>query len=211
MKNLEQTLLNAKKFMEHDAMNKNREGIRINRNIQTESINIPTQLNQSTNMSVPTSRTPNMNPKSNMSKESIMNSKLPDAIKKAMIETPIPDVSPTPTLSESFIDQVSKKMNSEEYSIENMRSTSNSNLRETTQRKVNVPTSNNYDDPIPPLFQEPQVDTNSLKETIKECIRELMNEENLLIESKNINENLQIRVGNKIFSGNIKSIKSVKK
>jgi len=38
-----------------------------------------------------------------------------------------------------------------------------------------------------------------------------MNEENLLIESKNINENLQIRVGNKIFSGNIKSIKSVKK
>ena len=75
MKNLEQTLLNAKKFMEHDAMNKNREGIRTNRNIQTESINIPTQLNQSTNMSVPTSRTPNMNPKSNMSKESIMNSK----------------------------------------------------------------------------------------------------------------------------------------
>ena len=211
MKNLEQSLLNAKKFMEHDAMNKNREGIRTNRNIQTESINIPTQLNQSTNMSVPTSRTPNMNPKSNMSKESIMNSKLPDVIKKAMIETPIPDVSPTPTLSESFIDQVSKKMNSEEYSIENMRSTSNSNLRETTQRKVNVPTSNNYDDPIPPLFQEPQVDTNSLKETIKECIRELMNEENLLIESKNINENLQIRVGNKIFSGNIKSIKSVKK
>ena len=30
------------------------------------------------------------------------------------------------------------------------------------------------------------------------------------MESKNIKENLQIRVGNKIFVGNIKSIKSVK-
>ena len=157
---------------------------------------------------IPTPSTPNMNPKANMSEESIRNSKLPDAIKQAMIDNPIPDVSPTPNLSESFMDKVSQKMNSEQYSVQNMRTTANSNVG-----KINIPTRNvvkESKDPIPSPFETPSVDSDLLKDTIKECIKEIMVEENILMESKNIKENLQIRVGNKIFTGNIKSIKSIK-
>ena len=206
MKNLEQSLLNAKKFMEHTAMNKKGGQPRMTENIQTESVNMPPQMSQN----IPTPRTPNMNPKANMSEESIRNSRLPDAIKQAMIDTPIPDVSPTSNLSESFMDKVSQKMNSEQYSVDNMRNTANSNVG-----KVNIPTTNIVKeskniDSIPSPFEEPTIDNHTLKETIKECIKEIMVEENILMESKNIKENLQIRVGNKIFTGNIKSIKSVK-
>ena len=206
MKNLEQSLLNAKKFMEHEAMNN--KGSMPRRNIQTESVQTVPEMN------IPQQRmggNPNMNPKANMSKESIMNSRLPDAIKKAMIDTPIPDINPIPNLSESFIDKVSQKMNSDEYSVNGMRNTANSNVSRAsriTQPVINEQKSN---DPIPSPFINESINTDSLKDTIKECIREIMKEENLIMESKNIKENLQIRVGNKIFTGNIKSIKSVKK
>tara|TARA_B100002019_G_C21207640_1_gene567599 strand:+ start:708 stop:1313 length:606 start_codon:yes stop_codon:yes gene_type:complete len=201
MKNLEQSLLNARKFMDHSAMNK-RSG---NRNISTPPTQ-PTVNNlqeaQLPNVGVPTSTQPNMNPKANMSKESIMNSRLPDAIKKAMIETPIPDVNPTPQLSESFVDKVSKKMNSQEYSVQNMRNTANSNVN------ASIPTQQSTD-PIPPIGSN-DLDKNTLKSTIKECIREILKEEKVLMESTNIKENLQLRVGNKLFTGNIKSVKTIK-
>lgn len=218
MKNLENSLLTARKFMEHDAMNKKSNGAPTQRNIQTESIPTQPQINQPQIPNVSSHSTPNMNPKANMNEEAIRNSRLPDAIKQAMIDTPIPDVSPTPNLSESFMDKVSKKMNSQEYSIEQMRNTANSNVNNNVNsrtNKVDIPTThireNKKNDPIPSPFETQSLDTNVLKETIKECIKEIMKEENLLMESKSIKENLQIRVGNKIFVGNIKSIKSIKK
>ena len=148
MKNLEQSLLNAKKFMEHEAMNKKSTGNTVPRDIQTESVKVPTPSNTNNGMSIPSPKTPNMNPKANMTEESIRNSRLPDAIKQAMIDTPIPDVSPTPNLSESFMEKVSQKMNSKEYSVQNMRNTANSNVN-----KVSIPTTpiveNKSKDPIP--------------------------------------------------------------
>jgi len=210
MKNLEQSLLNAKKFMEHDAMNKNNGGLPRTPNIRTESVNMQQQVNTVNNTSIPGPSTPNMNPKANMTEESIRNSRLPDAIKQAMINTPIPDISPTPNLSESFMEKVSQKMNSEEYSVQNMRNKANSNVNVNLKEKTRI-VENKSNDPIPSPFESQSLDTNTLKDTIKECIKEIMVEENLLMESKNIKENLQIRVGNKIFVGNIKSIKSVKR
>ncbi len=201
MKNLEQSLLNARKFMDHSAMNKRGD----KRNISTPPTQ-PTVNNlqeaQLPNVGVPTSRQPNMNPKANMNEESIMKSRLPDAIKRAMIETPIPDINPTPQLSESFVDEVSKKMNSQEYSVENMRNTANSN--------VNVPVPPTPSpDPIPAIGST-DLDKNTLKATIKECIKEILKEEKVLMESTNIKENLQLRVGNKLFTGNIKNVKTIK-
>lgn len=213
MKNLENSLLTARKFMEHDAMNKKTNGVGNLPNLQTESVPTQPNINQPhmpTMPTMPSNSAPNMNPKSNMSEETIRNSRLPDAIKQAMIDSPIPDVSPTANLSESFMDKVSQKMNSQEYSVGGMRNSANSNVN-----KVSIPTTNiienKSNDPIPSPFDSASLDTNTLKETIKECIKEIMKEENLLIESKNIKENLQIRVGNKVFTGNIKSIKSIKK
>lgn len=214
MKNLEQSLLNAKKFMEHQAMNTRKTNSpRVPR---TESVTpVPnTQMLSEQPMqmpSIPNTSTPNMNPKSNMSRESIMNSKLPDAIKKAMIDTPIPDVNATPNLSESFMEKVSQKMNSEEYSVQNMRNTANSNVN-----RVEIPTMTNTPKPtqkdsIPSPFQSEGIDKNSLKETIKDCIKEILKEENILLESQNVKDTLQLRVGNKIFTGTIKNVKTIKK
>jgi hypothetical protein len=148
---------------------------------------------------------PNMSPKSNMTKESIMSSHLPDAIKKMMIDNPIPDPIPTPNLSEEFINNVSKKMNSKEYSVDNMRNNSNSNVISENNVKVKSK------DPIPELPNLNTTPTNNLKDTIKECLLEILKEESILLEHKNIKENLQLRVGNKLFSGTIKNVKTIKK
>jgi hypothetical protein len=155
-----------------------------------------------------------MTPKSQMSKAAIMGSKLPDAIKKAMIDNPIPDPIPANTLSPQFINEVSKKMNSKEYSIDEMRATSNSNVLGNTTSTPIEASPPQYTDPIPPLsYAQPAAtpDSSSLKEMIKECLTEILNEENLLVEQKTLKEHLQLRVGNKIFTGTIKSVKTLKK
>ena len=49
--------------------------------------------------------------KPKLTEEGILNSKLPDEIKKIMIENPIPDIGfNNSVLSENFVDQVSEKM-----------------------------------------------------------------------------------------------------
>ena len=67
--------------------------------------------------------------------------------------------------------------------------------------------------PIPAINENfsSSLDYSSLKKVIKECVKEVISENDLLIEKTNIKENLQLRVGNKIFIGNIKSVKTVKK
>jgi len=207
MKDLEQSLLNAKKFMDHSAMNTS--GDKRKMSIpQTTTNNL--QEAQLPNIGTSTPRQPNMNPKANMSKEAIMKSGLPDAIKKAMIQNPIPDPVPAPNLSESFMDKVSEKMNSPEYSVSNMRNKANSNVSNNTNELPLFTTpSEKSSDPIPTLGGS-DLDKNYLKETIKECIKEIIKEEKVLLESKNIKENLQLRVGNKVFTGSIKSIKTIK-
>jgi len=204
MRNLEESLLKARQFMEHEAMNTGGGFSAQPRNMTTQQ----RQLTEGAIPSVQTTKQPNMNPKANMSKQAIMNSRLPDAIKQAMIDTPIPDVNPTPQLSESFIDKVSKKMNSEQYSIQGMRNASNSNVKKTNTRQIETKKSV---DPIPPPFQMESVNPNSLKDVIKECLKEILEEEELLVESKNMKETLQLRVGNKVFTGTIKNVKTIKK
>jgi len=104
-------------------------------------------------------------------------------------------------------------MNSENFSVDNMRATSNSSLKST--ESFSSPTLNEspQDSPIPPITENFSTGLNydSLKKVIKECVKEVITENDLLVEKSNIKENLQLRVGNKIFIGNIKSVKTVKK
>ena len=216
MDKLQQSLLDAKRFMNHNALN-SPSGTKQSMSsapIETPTMEMPPNININES-SIPTTPQMSMTPKSNMTKEAILSSKLPDAIKKAMLENPIPDPTPTGTLSPDFINEVSKKMNSPQYSINEMRATSNSNIQTST-----IPTPNKMGreikkqqniDPIPSLSPLNDIPSSDLKSTIKECLKEIMVEENLLVEQKNLKETLQLRVGNKIFSGTIKSVRTIKK
>ena len=151
----------------------------------------------------------NMNPKAGHTKERIMESKLPDVIKKAMINNPIPTIdynNATNKLSPEFIDEVSKKMKSNDYSVDGMRSTANST--------IDIPPPSTSSPRIPNI--KPKSQTSDIKSIIKETIKESLEEivedkvRNILDET-NMNENLSLRVGNKIFFGKINKVKSVKK
>lgn len=181
---------------------------------------LPPNAPNSPNAHIPKERPMNMNPKSGHSREKIMESKLPDAIKNAMINNPIPTMdfnNATNKLSPEFIEEVSKKMKSQDYSVDGMRNTANS--------AVNIPQSSTIDIPPPsasskPTNVAPQNRTtiptsdfaNVIKETIKESLDEIVEKKvRNILEETNINENLSLRVGNKIFFGKINKVKSVKK
>ena len=207
---LEDKLLMAKKFMEHDAMGSNSGGNSRRVNIpqmrepsvpqQTSSnfqnVNIPpSMVSESTNISSPPPQ---------VTKEKILNSNLPDDIKKVMMENPIKQAQTQQGFSNDFINEVSKKMNDPKYSVNTMRSNSNVNVK-TVQSNVNQ-----TPDPIPSLVNE-SINKSDLKSLIKECLLEVLNEEELLVEKKDIKQNLQFRVGTKLFNGKITSIKDLRK
>jgi len=208
---LEDKLLMAKKFMEHDAMGVNSGGNsrRVNIPKMTEpvtpqqttssnfqNVNIPqTMVAESTNVSSPPPQ---------VTKEKILNSNLPDDIKKVMMENPIKQIQPQQGFSNDFINEVSKKMNDPKYSVNTMRSNSNVNVKPTETNNTSI------SDPIPSLVNE-SINKSDLKSLIKECLLEVLNEEELLVEKKDIKQNLQFRVGTKLFNGKITSIKDLRK
>jgi hypothetical protein len=121
----------------------------------------------------------------------INNSKLPDAIKKAMIENPIPTISLTDTLDMNFIKGAKRLM--EQEGVSSKKSTPQ-------PTKVNVPTSN--------------IDMNSLSVLIENTIRKVLDEKlNQILtaqQTTTINENLVLKVGDSIFKGKITGVNKTK-
>ena len=178
---------------------------------------IPQQPNMSPVQESAPTQNINMNPKASLTKDRIMESKLPDAIKKAMINSPIPTMdynNATNKLSPEFIEEVSKKMKSNDYSVDGMRATSNSTI-DIPPPSTTIPISNTVPN-TSVTNTRPTVAASDMKTIIKETIKESLEEivENKvrnILEETNINENLSLRVGNKIFFGKINKVKSVKK
>ena len=147
-------------------------------------------------------------PKASINVDKINNSNLPDAIKRAMIENPIPDVSQfgAPQLNEDFINKVSEKMQKDEFSIKGMRSTSNSSVKSET-RPVGPPP------PQGVQTEEISLDLqSSLKKLINTSVRKVVKEElnKILGASTSLNENLQLKVGKKLFYGKINKVRTLK-
>jgi len=118
-------------------------------------------------------------------KERILNSKLPDEIKKLMIEHPIQQPqTPTTTLSDELVERASRLMGTKKQeSISN------------TQSKQNTTLPNK----------------NELKAMMREVFEELLEENGLLIENTSkINETIQFKVGKTIFEGKITKAKKIK-
>lgn len=124
----------------------------------------------------------------NMPLESkINNSRLPDEIKKLMLEHPINQPNPmspaNTVLSDNIIEAATRLMG---------------NNKETKPEvKKNIVKEN--------------LDVSSLIPLIKEAVREILKENNLIVESENkTNELFTFRVGSHVFEGKINKIKKIK-
>ena len=120
------------------------------------------------------------------SKDRILNSKLPDEIKRLMIENPIVATNPlspsNSVLSDELVEKASRLMG--------------------TKKSQSSPTQ----------ISEQKTPINSdLKKMMKEVVEEVLKENGLILESNtDTNETMVIKVGKHIFEGKISRIKKTK-
>jgi hypothetical protein len=126
---------------------------------------------------------------SQVNQAKIMESKLPEAIKRAMIENHIPQISLNDSLDFDFVKNTKKLMEAEGVSTKSKSSPSN-----------NKSTSN--------------IDMNEIAILIENTVRKVMDEKlNQLLTAQqtlSINENLVLKVGDSIFKGKITGVNKSK-
>jgi len=147
---------------------------------------IPASYNIPEEYSAPVTKT--VAPKKETTKERVLSSKLPDNIKKLMLEHPIqvPQQSTT-TLSDDLVEKASRLMKQE-----SLKETYNPT---TTTKQQPLPRQNNNDD---------------LKSIIRETMEEILKENGLLVESvSKTNDVFSFRVGKHIFEGKVTKIKKI--
>ncbi len=156
--------------------------------VQVENYQAPAaKYNLPEELMVESQPKPRINSGEPPSRDRILNSKLPDEIKRLMIEHPIAQpVQKGPSLSNELVDKAARLMNSD---------ASGKQLKESVNR----------------VQSSPSVDKNELKNLIKETMSEILEENGLLVESvNNTGELFSFRVGKHIFEGKVHKIKKVK-
>jgi len=160
--------------------------------------NIPSEMMESVPQ-MPISSLPKSNPGVGFNKPSvdaIKKSKLPDEIKRLMIEHPIQqpnNMGGGSVLSNELVEKAARLMNNDVANNVNPLQSK----KITQENKSQNVTSN--------------LDKNLLKDLIKETIEEVLGENGLLIESTSkTNDMFQFRVGSHIFEGKVTRIKKVK-
>ena len=127
----------------------------------------------------------------------ILNSKLPEEIKRLMLEYPIQQPSSmngSSILSDDLVEKASRLMNVD---------ASGKNTKNTQTKKVVEETVNRRQ-------SSSQPNTSDLKKMLREVVTEVLSENGLLTESeKNSNEVFKFRVGQHIFEGKLTKIKKI--
>lgn len=193
---LQQSLVNAKKVMERvegGGTTHQNSSRKINMPSSTDGLVTESMSTVDMNQQIPTPNPANVNihPKANLTEDKIKNSKLPNAIKEAMINTPIPDIpfnGGGAALSEQFLSGVKDEMKKQGVDV----SPPNSVLQHT------IPTNNT---------KSKKITSKDLKSIIKESVKEILHE-TLGIKTDN-DENFQFRVGDRLFYGKITSSKKI--
>ena len=181
---LMQKLVNAKKVMNkvdggnYERGHVNEEMLRSNSEDLMNSQDLP-QQSSTKQMGIP-------------SVDKIQNSKLPDAIKRAMIESPIPQmnqISLNDTLDMDFVKGAKRLMEQEGVST-----------RPSAQPKQTIVNNN--------------IDMNAIAVLIENTVRKVMDEKlNQILTASttsSINENLVLKVGDSIFKGKITGVNKAK-
>jgi hypothetical protein len=133
-------------------------------------------------------------PQNGNSKDRILSSKLPDEIKRLMIEHPISQpnsVSGGSVLSDELVEKAARLMNNDIANNVNPHQPKKQSIQE---------------------YSKPQETSSSIdRNTLKEVIKEVLSENGLLVESTSkSNDMFQFRVGSHIFEGKVTKIKKVR-
>lgn len=131
----------------------------------------------------------NTRPAGTPSADKIQNSKLPDAIKKAMMENPIPQISLSESLDMDFVKGAKRLM--EQEGVQTKKSQ--------PQQRQSVSSN---------------IDMNAIAILIENTVRKVMDEKlNQILTASttsSINENLVLKVGDSIFKGKITGVNKAK-
>jgi len=124
--------------------------------------------------------------------QKIQESKLPDAIKRAMIENPIPQISLSDSLDLNFVEKTKKLMESQGV--------------QTKTNKTQSTQANNSDliKQLSPLIE------NVVRKTVTEILDSKLNQILTAQQTLSINENLVLKVGDSIFKGKITGVNKSK-
>jgi len=156
----------------------------VSNNFNAGSVNSVIQEN--TNLTRPT-----------VTEEKVKNSNLPDAIKKLMIDHPIPDVSFGNQIPDSLIEGAAekmKKLSGVQPTTQSFTNNVKQNTSQTTTKKITQSSLKNL-----------------VRETVKDSLKELIDEtiSQRLTEGTNINESIQIVVGSTVFKGTIQETRKI--
>jgi hypothetical protein len=193
---LSQKLVNAKKVMSKVDNGDFSKG-NINENIIKSS---PEEVAQ--NMTAPS--TPNTQTKkpAPYDLKKVQESKLPDAIKRAMIDNPIPQIGLDNSLDMDFVEKTRALMEQDGQFVP-----------ERNEPTAPSSPSTNYSSPQPSGDLETRLTPiieNVIRKTLEEIVDKKLNQILLAQESKSINEGLAIKVGDSIFTGKLTKVKSMK-
>lgn len=147
--------------------------------------NIPQELLE--NAQIPTPQSNPAKPLGVPTVEAIKNSKLPDEIKKLMIEHPIsqPSMATNPTLSDELVEKATRLMKTNEVYTAN-----------SSSKKQNV------------VENTSSIDYNKIQKMIENAVNKALKENGMIAEStEKTNEVFSFRVGKHIFEGKLTKIK----
>jgi hypothetical protein len=127
--------------------------------------------------------------------DKIRRSKLPDAIKTAMIETPIPipELSLTESLDMNLVNKARKLMEED-----------NGSNKSGTAPKQSYKVNENLNTSVPGNLE--MIIENVIRRVLDEKLSQILNAQG----GTNLNENLAIKVGDSIFTGKITKVKNTK-
>lgn len=204
---LMQRLAVSKKIMERSEQIKNVDGRRINTPLVEEyqpvnaTYNLPQEL-----VSEQTQQNSYHDPTKPLEEDRILNSKLPDEIKRLMIEQPIiqpSGMNGSANISEEVIQGAQRLMNLNSNKISEMPKNISEQINLTPQSNG---TSNINLNEIKTMLRD------IVRDTVRDVVREELRDAGMLVESTtNSNEVIQFKVGQHLFIGKVTKIKKLEK
>jgi hypothetical protein len=150
-----------------------------------------------------TSQKSNYDPTKPIEESKILNSKLPDEIKKLMIERPIvqPNTMSSASISDDIIEGAQRLMKMENKNSQPSDSLPKSNTKKTTQNTQSQFNMNEMKTMIRDV----------VRDVVRDVIREELQDAGVISESsEDANESIQFKVGKHIFLGRVTKIQKVK-